>query len=468
MFFRIFAMFIMIAVIPLFVMRGILLINIKDRLYSERVDNIKEHVSTLAGQMVEKNYFGGENRDVLFDQMVLLANIYDGRIVAIDSDYEAVADTYLRIYDKAVISENALQCMSSGESIWNYNENVDMIEMAVPVKDATDIVTGALLISTSTATKTEAYEHIRWVSAVIVSVIAVIVLILTFWTSREFANPFKKMVKSINHISEGHFDNDVHFKGYTELEQIIHAFNKMLRKLKALEESRQEFVSNVSHELKTPLTSMKVLADSLNMQPNVPKEVYQEFMRDITAEIDRENQIITDLLSLVKMDKKSGDLNISLVNINDMIEMIFKRLRPIASRRNIELAFESYKMVVTHVDEVKMTLAISNLIENAIKYNVAGGWVKVSLDMDYTYFYVQVADSGIGIPEEYQDKIFERFYRVDKARSRETGGTGLGLAITKNIVLMHNGNIRVRSKEDEGTVFIVRIPLAQAPEESRG
>ena len=130
MFFRIFAMFIMIAVIPLFVMRGILLINIKDRLYSERVDNIKEHVSTLAGQMVEKNYFGGENRDVLFDQMVLLANIYDGRIVAIDSDYEAVADTYLRIYDKAVISENALQCMSSGESIWNYNENVDMIEMA--------------------------------------------------------------------------------------------------------------------------------------------------------------------------------------------------------------------------------------------------------------------------------------------------------------------------------------------------
>jgi signal transduction histidine kinase len=102
---------------------------------------------------------------------------------------------------------------------------------------------------------------------------------------------------------------------------------------------------------------------------------------------------------------------------------------------------------------------LSNLVENAIKYNIAGGWVQVTLDADNKYFYVTVADSGIGIPEEYQDKIFERFYRVDKARSRETGGTGLGLAITKSIVQMHKGAIKVASKEDEGTTFSVRIPL---------
>ena len=223
--------------------------------------------------------------------------------------------------------------------------------------------------------------------------------------------------------------------------------------------SISEFVSNVSHELKTPLTSMKVLADSLNMQTDAPVELYREFMQDIGEEIDRENIIINDLLSLVKMDKTEADLNIASVAINDLIESILKRLKPIASKRNIELVLESYRPVTAECDEVKLTLALSNLVENAIKYNVAGGWVQVTLDADHKFFYVTVDDSGIGIPEEYQDKIFERFYRVDKARSRETGGTGLGLSITKNIIQMHHGAIKVASKEDEGTTFSVRIPL---------
>lgn len=226
-----------------------------------------------------------------------------------------------------------------------------------------------------------------------------------------------------------------------------------------IDRDRKEFVSNVSHELKTPLTSMKVLADSLNMQTDAPVELYREFMQDIGEEIDRENIIINDLLSLVKMDKTEADLNIASVAINDLLESILKRLKPIASKRNIELVLESYRPVTAECDEVKLTLALSNLVENAIKYNVAGGWVQVTLDADHKFFYVTVDDSGIGIPEEYQDKIFERFYRVDKARSRETGGTGLGLSITKNIIQMHHGAIKVASKEDEGTTFSVRIPL---------
>ena len=128
-----------------------------------------------------------------------------------------------------------------------------------------------------------------------------------------------------------------------------------------------------------------------------------------------------------------------------------------------ELIFESIREVTADVDEVKLSLAFNNLVENAIKYNKEGGWVKVTLDADHKAFYVTVADSGIGIPEEFQEHIFERFYRVDKARSRETGGTGLGLAITKSVVLMHQGSIKVESKEGEGTVFTVRIPLTYLP-----
>ena len=139
--------------------------------------------------------------------------------------------------------------------------------------------------------------------------------------------------------------------------------------------------------------------------------------------------------------------------------MILKRLRPIAKQRSIDVIFESFRPVVAEVDETKLSLAINNLVENAVKYNNDEGWVRVSLDADHKYFYVKVADSGVGIPEELKEHIFERFYRVDKARSRETGGTGLGLAITKNVIQLHHGAIKVDTKLGEGTVFTVRIPL---------
>ena len=204
---------------------------------------------------------------------------------------------------------------------------------------------------------------------------------------------------------------------------------------------------------------MKVLADSINAMGDAPVELYKEFMEDITNEIERENKIITDLLSLVKMDKSAADLNISVVNINEMLELILKRLRPIAEKQNIELVLETFRPVTAEIDEVKLTLAVTNLVENGIKYNRDNGWGHVTLNADHQYFYVKVEDSGIGIPEESLEHIYERFYRVDKSHSREIGGTGLGLAITRNAVLMHRGAIKAYSTEGEGTIFTIRIPL---------
>ncbi len=464
MYFRLILMFVCISIIPLFIMRGILLVDIKDRLYSERVENIRQHSETIARQMITDAYFDGGDKESLNNQMTQLASVYDGRISVIDDTYTAIWDSYYRVNGKEVISEDAMNCMR-GSQVWHHNEQFDIVELSIPVVSDNEYgtqVKGAILLSSSTATKTAAYIHIRWMSNFIFIVIAIVLAVLAFLFSRVFSKPFKVLANTIDHVSEGHFDEKVNLEGFNEIVQISDAFNKMLVKLNNLETSRQEFVSNVSHELKTPMTSIKVLADSLNMQPDAPKELYQDFMKDIVEEIDRENRIITDLLSLVKMDKKAAELNLTSVNINEMLELILKRLRPIAGKRNIELAFEGFRTVISDVDEVKLTLAFSNLVENGIKYNVAGGWVKVSLDADYNYFYVKVSDSGIGIGEEYQDRIFERFYRIDKARSRETGGTGLGLAITKNIILMHGGDIKVKSREEQGTVFIVRIPLSSA------
>ena len=152
-------------------------------------------------------------------------------------------------------------------------------------------------------------------------------------------------------------------------------------------------------------------------------------------------------------------MNIETMNINDLLEQILKRLKPIAEQKNVEMVMESFRPVIAEIDEMKFTLAVSNLVENAIKYNRENGWIHVSLNADYKYFYIKVEDSGIGIPAADQDHIFERFYRVDKSHSREIGGTGLGLAIARNAVIVHRGSIKVHSIEGEGTTFTVRIPL---------
>ena len=341
-----------------------------------------------------------------------------------------------------------------------FEEGNSYLEMTVRIQNTeTKETLGVMLVSISTDEIRANMKILETKGMTILSIIALLVLVFGYLLAGILMKPFQKVTRSIEDITDGYLDESISVPDYLETELITDAFNKMLTRVRTLDDSRQEFVSNVSHELKTPLASMKVLADSLNGQEGVPVELYQEFMQDITSEIDRENQIITDLLSLVKMDKKVADLNITQVNINELLEQLLKRLHPIAAQKNVELILDSFRPVNAEVDATKLSLAFSNLIENGIKYNNENGWVRVSLNADHKYFYVTVADSGIGIPEESIAHIFERFYRVDKSHSREIGGTGLGLAIARSAIVMHRGAIRVYSKENEGTTFSVRIPL---------
>ncbi len=315
------------------------------------------------------------------------------------------------------------------------------------------------MASASTDSITARLEELWRATETWLVAIAICVFALSILLSNWLVRPLRHMNQSIGGLVEGSLDGDLDIHDCTETEVISNTFNNLLAKLRLMEESRQEFVSNVSHELKTPLASMKVLADSLLMQEGAPVELYQEFMQDIADEIDRENSIISDLLTLVKTDRKTTELNVTPTDINEFLELILKRLRPIAATNNIELVFESNRSVNAEIDPTRLSLAFSNLVENAVKYNHENGWVRVTLDADHKFFYVKVSDSGIGIPEESIDYIFERFYRVDKSHSREIGGTGLGLAITRSAVVAHRGAIRVQSSLEEGTVFTVRIPI---------
>lgn len=216
----------------------------------------------------------------------------------------------------------------------------------------------------STTAFKEFYYTILNYIVVIDLLLGVFALIMSWICSRILVKPIKSIEESIERISTGNLKANIEEKGETEVKNIIREFNQMVEIIAKQDESRQQFVSNVSHELKTPITSMKVLADSLVGQENVPEELYQEFLTDIAKEIDRENDIITDLLNLVRMDSGNDKINISTVNINELVESTLKRLRPIAEVKNIEVVLESFRPVMADVDEVKFNMVVTNLVES--------------------------------------------------------------------------------------------------------
>lgn len=474
--FRIFAIVIIVSYVPTLIMRYGILQNYEERAVSLRISEVENQAMILANHLGANNYLQDTSSETINAELIQLSNLYDGRVLVIDQNFNVVRDTYGISEGKTIISEEVIRCFK-GNNVSNYDVNNRFIEMTTPItvtvndgakggntsegKDKSKIV-GVMLISVSTDNITTNIAVLDGKASILQFLMMILVVALSWITSRILVKPFEQVTAAIRAVKDGFEAEAIDVSDYLETEHIITAFNELLNRMRALDESRQEFVSNVSHELKTPITSMKVLADSLIAQEDVPVELYKEFMTDIADEIDRENKIINDLLSLVKMDKTAADLNIETVNINELIELILKRLRPIAGQKDIDVIYESNRDVTAEVDEVKLTLAISNLVENAIKYNEEHGYVKVTLDADHRFFTVVVEDNGMGIPEESKEHIFERFYRVDKSHSRKIGGTGLGLSITRSAILMHRGAIKVESEEGKGTTFLVKIPLTYA------
>lgn len=425
---------------------------------TQRITELQSHAGIISNLVVNSDFFAREDINELNSEISQVADVYKGRILIIDSNLTIVRDTYELEDNKTIISKEIIDTFDGKNSMY-INEDARYVEITAPINDAeSHDVIGVIFMSFSTENIYSLYDSMLSENVIFITIFSVISLFFAVLVTVWLKKPFQRLNKRISRISQSE-DPDKEYTDYKEFELIANSYDNMIEDARKTEQSRDEFVSNVSHELKTPITSMKVLAESLVSQEDVPAELYREFMEDIITEIERVNNIINDLLTVVKTEQNVSTIVVSSVNINEFIEGILKTLRPIAVQRNIELVYESFRNITAEIDEVKLGMAINNLIENAIKYNFDDGWVRVSLNSDHKYFYIKVSDSGVGIPEELQDRIFERFYRVDQARSRETGGTGLGLAITRNIVLLHRGAIKVYSKEGQGSMFTVRIPL---------
>ncbi len=438
---------------------GTVLGNYSQELLSERTTEIQNQCTILCSQILGSGYLEDGESSVVDAELTQLSNIYSARVVIIDDEFQIIKDTYELQEGKTIISEDVVRCFR-GEQISHYDAENRYIEVATPVMESgSRQAEGMMLVSASADSvlgSVHTLENKAWIALVAILISAVM---LAVFAGMMMVRPLRRMGRRIEAMADGYEESYLQENAYNETAQISAAFNRLWDRYRTMDASREEFVANVSHELKTPLASMKVLADSLLAQPDAPVGLYQEFMGDMSEEIERENKIINDLLSLVKLNKKGADLNIQSENINELVERILKRLQPLAAKQNIELVFESFRPVYAEVDEVKLSLAVTNLVENAIKYNKENGWVHVALNADHKFFYLKVADSGIGIPREDTEHIFERFYRVDKSHSREIGGTGLGLSIARNAVIMHRGAIKVHSEPGEGTTFTIRIPL---------
>lgn len=438
-------------------MKTVLLQLMLNQRYSDCETLLQENAKNLEYLINDINS-ETEGTSKTFHGMNTLAYSLSARVMIVDTDYRVAYDSFRLLKDTYIMNNDIYEIMK-GDRDERLVREQSYIEYMFPVVNREGYIDDVAVIAVSLESMENERGYLSYRANILICIFMAIGVLTAFFISYMAVRDTRKIKSQLVNMKDG-FLGQISSDGlWREAGSVVDNMNGIFAKSQLLEESRQEFVSNVSHELKTPITSMKVLSESILMQDNVPVEMYREFMNDIVLEIDREAQIISDLLTLVKTDKGSDSLNIERVDINELMEVILKRLTPLAEKRSIEITFESFREVEADIDKVKFTLAISNLIENGIKYNVDGGWIRVSLNADHKNLYIKVADSGVGIPEDCVEHIFERFYRVDKARSRDTGGTGLGLAISKNIIVMHKGIINVYSEPGKGTTFTVRVPM---------
>ena len=290
--------------------------------------------------------------------------------------------------------------------------------------------------------------------------VALIAFVVSLLFSSILTRPIQDMTRAIQRMAKGNFSERVKVSGTGEIRRLAETFNTMSEKIETLDLTRNQFVANASHELKTPLAAMKVMIESLIYQPDMDKALRTEFLQDTNKEIDRLSAIVSDLLTLVRMDANSVQLTREPLTIAELVQENAHRLDSVMRKRDQTLELKLEDPCDLNADRGKLNQVIYNLMENASKYTQEGGEITVTLARVGRDAVLTVADNGPGIPKDSIPHIFDRFYRVDKARSRETGGTGLGLSIVKQLVLLHGGTIRVESEEGVGSSFIVELPFS--------
>jgi len=295
----------------------------------------------------------------------------------------------------------------------------------------------------------------------------VISIAISLFISKTLLSPVKGMTTAAEAMAGGDFSRKIMVESEDEIGILANAFNDMatqietmLEELKKAEKLRREFVANVSHELRTPLTSIRTYAETISDHREIPQETEESFLRVIINESDRMTKIVQDLLELSRFDSGTSVLSIEEFSIERSVRDVCAAIVLEAKRREQELNLElQWKLPRIKGDRARIEQVLMNVMSNAMKYTPDGGKIDIYGGSSDTDVWVRIEDTGVGIPPEDLEHVFDRFYRVDKARTRESGGTGLGLSIAKEIVTKHGGDIRIESALEAGTVVTITLPI---------
>ena len=405
------------------------------------------------------------NADTARTAIEPLGNLKVARLIVTDDSGRTVYDSLESAASpRLCLYPEVVQALQGNDVIAiDYQDSVMVSRAAAPILNRNSL-TGCAYILEYDA---EQGQLISSLQANIFSVTVLLILVVAIFTlacAKAFTQRLRQIMESMQIIREGNYTHKVTIGGNDELTALGDEFNDLTERLQTSEQKRRRFVSDASHELKTPLASIKLLTDSI-LQNDMDGETVREFVGDIGDEAERLNRMTAKLLSLTKVDGNLSEES-EIIYMAPTILRAAKRLSVIADQAFIDIHLDLANDSPILILEDDLYQIVYNLIENGIKYNVPDGQLTVTLSRNEENAIIQVSDTGMGIPNDALEHIFERFYRVDKARSRSSGGSGLGLSIVRNIVEKNNGTIVVSSRQGEGTQFTIEFPIFNTEEES--
>ena len=427
-------------------------VSTRDAVYQEKEKAMESQASTLASALTGLEQPDEENvaevlrlLDMQGFERVTIANV-DGYAVY-DSDGAGGEEV-----------EPDLLTALEGKTVFRsiFRDGSFLSSYAIPIASARDI-TGAVFLRENDAERGQILRELKLQIRVLSIVIALAALVMAGLYGTTVLGKLRQLSNAIRIVSGGNYKYRMEVQGKDELAELGREFNALTAYLEDTERQRRRFVSDASHELKTPLASIRLLSDSIVQTENMDVETMREFVSDIGNEAERLQHMTEDLLSLSRMD---DDIKIvpEPVDVKKSVLDAMALLRPVAAEKQVALHSDLDDGCIVLATKDNMHHIVFNLLENAVKYNFPEGSVTASLHAADGSVQLTVTDTGVGIPEDERYNIFGRFYRIDKARSREAGGSGLGLSIVHDAVKAHGGTIQVGANEPHGSVFIVTFP----------
>ena len=397
------------------------------------------------------------NNSTVADTVEQLGSLKVTRLLVTDQNGLVIYDNFGTDLKKYALLPEILTALKCNDVFyWQYHDGAMLSHAATPLITNSS-VSGCVYMMVQDSSQGALIKSLQSTILRITIILEVALILFSLTFSKTFSRRLREIMASMRIIQQGDYTHKLKLSGHDELAFLGDEFNNLTEKLQTSEQKRARFVSDASHELKTPLASIKLLSDSI-LQNDMDMETVREFVGDIGNEAERLNRTTAKLLSLTKLDSRFSD-DCEIINIAPTVQRVIRMLSGIAKEDNItiEADLEADSPILILEDDLYQI--VFNLVENGIKYNSPGGTLYVKLLRQDDNAVLRVTDTGVGIPDDAMDHIFERFYRVDKARSRATGGSGLGLAIVRAIVQRNRGHISVQTELGKGSTFAVSFPI---------